>query len=242
MAPVALAEGMDGVDLGVVVRQAFQELLAAQAVEAILMGEVSKQCRQVGTDVLRQREQVAPLRDAYRAQLAGPQVDVAEDVAVCRLQVGEVKIAGSETPLELRYADGAECRLALGKRGRVAQVQKVSQQVGAGIGVWIGGHRRNVSRVPASRLGACRDEQLTERLASGYQTCCVVELCVGQFPTPPAAQECLGYAGIETLGANGRQCVLGCLGARRHAPILPSWLAPGLGSNFGSNLSELELI
>jgi hypothetical protein len=59
-APVALAEGMDGVDLGVVVRQAFQELLAAQAVEAILMGEVRKQCRQVGTDVLTQRERVAP--------------------------------------------------------------------------------------------------------------------------------------------------------------------------------------
>jgi hypothetical protein len=90
------------------------------------------------------------------------------------LKVGEVKIAGNETPLELRYPDGAECRLALGKRGRVAQVQKVPQHGGAGIDVWIGGHRRNVSRAPASRLRACRNEQLVERLASGYQTCRVV--------------------------------------------------------------------
>ena len=50
-----------------------------------------------------------------------------------------------ETPLKLRYADSAECRLAFRKRGRVAQVQKVAQHVGAGIDVWIGGHRRNVS-------------------------------------------------------------------------------------------------
>ena len=173
-APVALAERMDGVDLGVVVRQAFQELLAAQAGRRSSLGEVCKQWPQVGIDVLRQREQVAALGDAHCAQLAGPRVDVAEDVAVCRLQVGEVKIAGNETLLELRYADGAECRLALRKRGRLAQVQKVAQHVGAGIGVWIGGHRRNVSRVPASRLRACRHEQLAERLASGYQTCRVV--------------------------------------------------------------------
>jgi|GEM_PF-6444381 hypothetical protein len=173
-APVALAEGMDGVDLRVVVRQTFQELLAAQAVEATLVGEICKKRRQVGIDVLRQREQVAALGDAYRAQLAGPRVDVAEDVAVCRLQVGELKIAGNETPLELRYADSAECRLALRKSGPIVQVQKVSQHVGAGIDVWIGGHRRNVSRVPASRLRACRQEQLAERLASAYQTRCVV--------------------------------------------------------------------
>jgi Phage integrase family len=96
-----------------------------------------------------QREQVAALGDAYRAQLAGPRVDVAEDVVVCRLQVGEVEIAGNETPLELRYADSAECRLALRKLGRVAQVEKVAQHACARIDVWIGGHRRNVSRVPA---------------------------------------------------------------------------------------------
>jgi len=154
---------MDGVDLGVVVRQAFQELLAAQSVEAVLVG-----------DVLRQREQVAALGDAHRAQLARPWVDIAENVAVCRLQVGEVKIAGNETSLELRHADGAESRLALRKRGRIAQIQKISQYVGAGIDVWVGGHRRNVSRDPASRLRACRNEQLVERLAGGYQTCCVV--------------------------------------------------------------------
>ena len=173
-APVALAEGMDGVDLRVVVRQTFQELLAAQAVEATLVGEICKKRRQVGIDVLRQREQVAALGDAYRAQLAGPRVDVAEDVAVCRLHVGEVEIAGNETPLELRYADGAERRLAFGKRGRVAQVQKVSQHVGVGIDVWVGGHRRNVSRDPASRLRACRNEQLVERLAGSYRSCCLV--------------------------------------------------------------------
>jgi hypothetical protein len=173
-APVALAEGMDRIDLGVVVRQALQELLAAQAAETVLVVEVCEQCPEVGIDVLRQCEQVAALGDAHRAQLAGPRVNVAEDVAVCRLQVGEVEIAGSETPLELRYADRAECRLALGKRACVAQVQKVSQHVGAGIDVWIGGHRRNVSRVPASRLRACRNEQLVERLASGYQTCRII--------------------------------------------------------------------
>ena len=65
--------------------------------------------------------------------------------------------------------DLAEKR-ALGKLGRVAQVQKVAQHVGAGIDVWIGGHGRNVSRVPASRLRSCGHEQLTERLASAYQT------------------------------------------------------------------------
>lgn len=53
----------------------------------------------------------------YRAQIASPRVDVAEDVAVCRLQVGEVKVAGNETSFELRYADSAECRLAFRKRG-----------------------------------------------------------------------------------------------------------------------------
>jgi hypothetical protein len=46
----------------------------------------------------------------------------------------------------------------------------------------IGGHWHHldltygadVSRGPASRLRACRHEQLVERLASGYQTCRVV--------------------------------------------------------------------
>ncbi|HUB72662.1 MAG TPA: hypothetical protein VL979_01330 [Solirubrobacteraceae bacterium] len=45
--------------------------------------------------------------------------------------MGEVETAGDETSFELRYADGAECRLALRKLGRVAQVQKVAQNVGA---------------------------------------------------------------------------------------------------------------
>ena len=59
--------------------------------------------------------------------------------------------------------------IALRKLGRVAQVQKVAQHVYAGIDIWIGAHCRNVSRAPASRLRACRHEQLAERLACAYQ-------------------------------------------------------------------------
>lgn len=60
-AAVALAERMDGVDLGVVVRQALQELLAAQAAETVLVVEVCEQCPEVGIDVLRQRARSLPL-------------------------------------------------------------------------------------------------------------------------------------------------------------------------------------
>jgi len=60
-APVALAERMDGVDLGVVVRQAVQELLAALAVETVLVGEVCEQCRQVGADVSGSANKSPPL-------------------------------------------------------------------------------------------------------------------------------------------------------------------------------------
>lgn len=60
-APVALAERMDGVDLAVVMRQAFQELLAALAVETVLVGEVCEQCRQVGADVSGSANKSPPL-------------------------------------------------------------------------------------------------------------------------------------------------------------------------------------
>ena len=82
-AAVTLAERMDGVDLCVVMRQALCERLEAQSLETVFACEVREQPRQVGADVLRQGKQVAALGDAYRAQLAGPRVDVAEDVAVC---------------------------------------------------------------------------------------------------------------------------------------------------------------
>ena len=110
--PVALAERMDGVDLGVIVRQAFQELLAAQAVETVLVGEVCEQRRQVGADVLRQREQVAALGDAYRAQLAGPGVDVAEDVAWVAC-----KWATSNLP-EMKRRSSCAMRIALSAASR----------------------------------------------------------------------------------------------------------------------------
>lgn len=156
--------------------------------------------------------------------------------------MGEVEIAGDETSFELRDANSAERRLALAKVGCLAYVQKVAQHVGAGIDVWIGGHRRNVSRVPASRLRACWREQLDERLASAYLTRRVVQLRVAQFPAPPAPEQCLGDAGIKTLGANGGKCVLSRLDACGHSRIVPPRRGPSFGSNFGSNLTERELI
>jgi hypothetical protein len=87
--------------------------------------------------------------------------------------------------------------------------------------------------VPATAALAVRAWLGTARMTSGL---------IAQFPACPATEQCLGGTRIKALGAHGGESVLGRLGSRRHAPDANAAIYPELGSNFGSNLSEPELI
>jgi hypothetical protein len=66
--------------------------------------------------VLREAEQLA-LADRDGPQLAGPVVDVAEDVAVERLQVSQVVAAGQRVELEFDQPVAGEFGFRLGEFG-----------------------------------------------------------------------------------------------------------------------------
>ena len=136
-AAVALAEGMNGVELGEVVGEAGNEIRAVQAAKAILVGEVAQHAGEIRGDVLRQREQAGVLRDRNRAQLTGPRIYIPEDPAVHGLQMGGVAVAGDQVPLDLSDTAGADRCLKLSKLGGVTNPEMVSQHIGAGIDVWI---------------------------------------------------------------------------------------------------------
>src|ERR1700729_2219379 len=219
-AAVALSKRMDGVDLGVVVGQPLHELLALQSVKGTLPRQLREQRRQIWTDVLRQGKQVSPLGDPHRAKLASPRVQVTEDVAVGRLQMGEIVVAGDEAPFELSEANRAECCLLFGEVGCVAYPEAITQRVSAGIDVWVLSHRLTVSCVCVGALRVHRSEQLGKRLASADPSCRLVQLGVAEFSTRPTIQQILGDTWIETLDTNRSERVFGRLQTRSHRPIL----------------------
>jgi hypothetical protein len=90
-AAVAFAEWVDAVDLRQLAGQAVDEQVPVKAAEMAFGRELSQHVREIGLDVLGQREQVA-LGDRDGSDLARPRVDVAEDVAVKRLEVLEVVV------------------------------------------------------------------------------------------------------------------------------------------------------
>ncbi|MGA2929024.1 MAG: hypothetical protein ABSG43_24155, partial [Solirubrobacteraceae bacterium] len=133
-AAVAVPERVDAVDLGQVEGQALDERIAVEVAQKVLAWELGEDLAEVGRDVLGQREQVA-LGDRDRSNLACPLVNVAEDLAVERLQVGQI-VGASESPLlQDREAARGEVGLKAGELGGVADPVAIAKGVGARIDV-----------------------------------------------------------------------------------------------------------
>ena len=93
-APVAVAERVQRVEIGVELGEVVDEGFAVASAQVISAGEPVEQLARVGFEVLGQAEQPAAAPDRDRAQLARLVVEVLEDLAVESPQVGEVVRAG----------------------------------------------------------------------------------------------------------------------------------------------------
>jgi hypothetical protein len=91
--------------------------------------------------VLGQREHAVVFRDRDRAQLARPLVDVAEDPAVKRPEVGEIVTAGEPRALELGDQDRRLLGLDPRELARVTDAGTVPQAARARLDVWLGWQR-----------------------------------------------------------------------------------------------------
>jgi hypothetical protein len=78
------------------------------------------------------------LRDRHGAQLAGPVVDVAEDVAVERLQVGKVVPAG-QPPFQVDQPRRGQRRLGPGQFGGMGDARQIAQHAAGRIQIQITG-------------------------------------------------------------------------------------------------------
>ena len=92
-ATVPFAERMGGVDLSEVMRQAIDNPISVKSAEVLLGGELRERVSEKRFDVLWQGEEVG-LGNRDRANLAGPRIDVPEDVAMERAKVLDVVAPG----------------------------------------------------------------------------------------------------------------------------------------------------
>ena len=79
------------------------------------------------------------LRDGHGAQLVGPVVDVAENVAVESLQVGEVIPAGQPPPFQVDQPRRGQRCLSPGQFGGIGDAQQVAQHAAGRIQIGVTG-------------------------------------------------------------------------------------------------------
>lgn len=111
-ATVAVAEWVYGVELGEVVCEPVDERLALKPSQVVFFGEGLEHVSGVRLDVLRQAEDVG-LGDGDGADLAGPVVEVAEDLAVERSQVFKIVRSGQRSGAEI--LDRGESEIGFGQ-------------------------------------------------------------------------------------------------------------------------------
>lgn len=88
-AAIALAERMNGIELGEELCRPCGEPVAGQTAQGVARPETGEHARQLPIDVLGIAENAAVLRQAHCARPSGPRVDILEEVAVHRAVVAD---------------------------------------------------------------------------------------------------------------------------------------------------------
>lgn len=145
-AAVALPEWVQGVHIGQQHGEAVDESRSLESPEMTSPGELAEHVLGEGTKVLREAEQVT-LADRDRAQLAGPVVQVAKDVAVEALQMGQIVPAQQAGSPKFDQPVARQFRLGLGKLGGIGDTEPVAQDPGFEIDVGVPAHLPYRARV-----------------------------------------------------------------------------------------------
>ncbi len=106
---------MHGVNLAEIVTRPERKVVAIQALEVRLGAHLGSQFIECRSDEGRAcEERRARFGDINVAQLAGPRIDVLEEMPMDRLQMRAVEVAGDRTFLELpQSSEGGPCFEAL---------------------------------------------------------------------------------------------------------------------------------
>jgi len=91
--PVALPEGVDGINLAQVVSRSMSPVRDRQVLQSVLFRELGKQCVKPLFQVLRQRKQSTRLGDPHGSKLSGPGIDVLKEMSMDGLQVGRIEVS-----------------------------------------------------------------------------------------------------------------------------------------------------
>jgi hypothetical protein len=127
-AAVALAEGVDGVDLAEVVGGALREGVQVEAFEVVVCLEGVEEGFERGDEVLRgwEAEGVGAGGGDF-AEVAGPGEDVLEDVVVDGAEVANVEEAGDGLCFELENTLKGKARDMGFQRSRIANAKSISE-------------------------------------------------------------------------------------------------------------------
>lgn len=139
-ASVALPERVHGVEVTEQGPGLGGELGVVEMAEVVVSAQAVEDGVGEGADVLDGSEGRGALGDVDGADLAGPLVDVTEEVAVDGLEVGEV-VTAEARPVseELELLDGGDAGFGEGERFRVGDAEPVPEGPGEGIGVGVDG-------------------------------------------------------------------------------------------------------
>ena len=89
--PVAFAEGMSCIEFAEIVSRSLGKLIRAQALQVFLARQLSKRLLERGFEEIGEPEEMPALGDVHCPELAGPLVDILEDVPMDRFQVLDVE-------------------------------------------------------------------------------------------------------------------------------------------------------
>jgi len=131
---------VDGVHLGVVVRQPLKEGGAIEALQAVLSSKLSEDALRVSRDVLGAGVERVWLRDLDGPQLPSPRIERPEDATVKRLPMRQVIAAGKRLLGQRCEGKAHDVGLGLRKLPWIVEPKVVAQGAGARIHIRILGH------------------------------------------------------------------------------------------------------
>ena len=91
---VAVAKGVDGVELGQKVSSSLDEVVLVAGLEKIPGLQTGEEALELCTNILRVAEHAAAFSDSNQAHTPGPAVDVLKKVIINRLEVADVQPTG----------------------------------------------------------------------------------------------------------------------------------------------------
>ena len=113
------------------------------------LAELLQRVVQAGDDLVAEREiKLARSGDIDCADLAGPGVDVLEDLAMDGLEMGQIKFARLGTILQLGQTPSGHVHFKCGKAMEIPDVSKVLKDVRSGVNVRVRIRCRRIGQWP----------------------------------------------------------------------------------------------